>query len=197
MSQQHTENSDHIDFKEKYGDKLMDHDYDGIKELDNPAPKWIMAIFYITIAFSFYYGLYYFVLDGPSQDEEYTMKSAEHDAKYANLNAEIGPLVLLTDEESIAEGKTLYGTMNCAVCHGALGEGNAIGPNLTDNYWLHGCDFDAVFDIIKNGKVTKGMTAFKNQMNDVQIQKLTSYLLEDMLGSNPPGAKDVQGKECN
>ena len=193
---QHNEHSDNFDYKEEYGDNLMDHDYDGIKELDNPPPNWIMAIFYITIAFSFYYGLYYFVLDGPSQDEEYLIKSAEHDAKYASINADTGPLVLLTDDESIAEGKDLYVQMNCAACHGALGEGNAIGPNLTDEYWLHGCDFDAIFDIIKNGKVTKGMTAFKNQMTDVQIQKLTSYMISDMVGSNPPNAKDIQGKEC-
>jgi cytochrome c oxidase cbb3-type subunit 3 len=117
-----TENSENFDYNEVYGDKLTDHNYDGIRELDNPPPKWIMAIFYITIAISFYYGLYYFVLDGPSQDEEYAIKSAEHDIKYANQNENV-PLVLLTDETSISEGKAIYAEMNCAACHGAAGEG--------------------------------------------------------------------------
>jgi cytochrome c oxidase cbb3-type subunit 3 len=63
--------------------------------------------------------------------------------------------------------------------------------------WLHGCDFNSVFDIIKNGKPTKGMTAFKSQMTDVKIQKVTSYIISDLVGSNPPNAKDPQGKKCN
>jgi len=193
---QYTENSENFDYKEVYGDKLMDHDYDGIKELDNPPPKWIMAIFFITIAISFYYGIYYFVLDGPSQDEEYLISSAEHDEKYAGNTSDNEPMVLLTDKNSISEGKIIYAEMNCGACHGLVGEGNAIGPNLTDNYWLHGCDFKSVFDIIKNGKPTKGMTAFKSQMSDVKIQKVSSFIIGELIGSNPPNAKDMQGKEC-
>jgi len=195
MSQQ-TDNTDNFEMKNESGDHITEHEYDGIKELDNPPPKWIMAIFYITIAFAFYYGIYYFVLDGPSQDEEYTIKSAEHDKKFSEMNSDQAPLVLLTDEQSVSEGKAIYAEMNCKVCHGEVGEGNAVGPNLTDQYWLHGCDFNSVFNIIKNGVPTKGMTAFKSQMSDAKIQKVTSYVLKGLVGTNPSNPKDAQGKEC-
>lgn len=193
IENKHDEN---LELKETFGDKLLDHDYDGIRELNNPAPGWVMAIFYITIAFSIYYGVHYFMLDGPSQDEEYAIKSAEHDQKYADAQASTAVLELLTDEASIAAGKELYVQMNCAVCHGTQGEGNAIGPNLTDNSWIHGCDFNSVFDIIKNGNPTKGMTAFKAQMTDAKIQQISSYLLVEMKGSNPENPKEAQGEIC-
>ena len=193
---QNIENTENFDFKEAYGDKLLEHDYDGIRELNNPAPKWVIAIWYISIAFALYYAVYYFILDGPSQDEEYLITSTEHDIKFAEANAETLTLELLSDETSIAEGKLLFKEMNCATCHGVKGEGNAIGTNLIDNAWLHGCDFNSVFDVIKNGKPTKGMTAFKSQMSDVKIQKLTSYLLNELLGSNPENAKEAQGTDC-
>ncbi|MEA3446005.1 MAG: c-type cytochrome [Bacteroidota bacterium] len=191
------ENAENFDFKEAYGDKLMDHDYDDIMELNNPAPKWVMAIWYISILFSIYYAAYYFILDGPTQIDEYTEASAEHDKEYASANASLASLELLSDGAAIAEGKTIYKEMNCAICHGANGEGNAIGPNLTDNAWINGCDFSSVMDVIKNGRPTKGMTAFKAQIPDVKIQKVASYLLKELLGTNPDNAKEPQGEECN
>ncbi len=188
-------NQENDDFREEFGDKLMNHDYDGIKELDNPAPKWIMAIFYVSIVFSLYYFVYYFIMDGPTQDEEYIEVNIEHEKKY-NAKGDGEVFVLLTDEASIKEGEILYKEMNCGACHGANGEGNAVGPNLADNAWIHGCDFESVFDVIKNGKSSKGMTAFKNQMPDGKIQKVTSYLLSKLVNSNPENAKESQGEEC-
>ncbi len=189
--------TDNFEFNEAYDEKLLDHDYDGIKELDNPIPNWIAAIFYITIAISIVYGIYYFILDGPSQDEEYAIASAEHDKKYESVKANAVALELLSDEASLAEGAQIYVEMNCAVCHGAAGEGNAIGPNLTDNASINGCDFDAVFDVIKNGRATKGMTPFKAQLSDVKIQKVTSYVMQTLRGSSPENPKEAQGEACN
>lgn len=177
-------------------DKIMDHDYDGIHELDNPPPRWIMAIFYITIGFSIIYGAYYFWLDvGDHQDAEYARKSTKHDQLYQIANLSSDELVMLTDAADIEDGKTVYNEMNCFACHGMNGEGNAIGPNLTDDFWIHECDFQGVFNIIKNGEPAKGMTAFKGQISDEKIQKVASYVIT-LKGSNPANAKEPQGEEC-
>jgi cytochrome c oxidase cbb3-type subunit 3 len=174
---------------------IEEHDYDGIKELDNPPPRWIMAIFYLTIGISILYGAYYFWLKvGDQQETEYA-KSVQKAQEKMDLMAPAVALTLLTDEASLAEGKTIFTAMNCHTCHGIMGEGNAIGPNLTDNAWLHGCKFDNVFQLIKNGFPTKGMTAFKGQLSDEKIQKVTSYVVS-LKGTNPPNAKTPQGDPC-
>ncbi len=177
---------------------MMDHEYDGIKELNNPPPAWIMAIFYITIGFSILYGAYYFWLDvGDHQDAEYARKSAKHDAKYQLVNQSAEDLALLTDAASLAEGRAVYDAMNCFACHGMNGEGNAIGPNLTDEYWINGCSFEDVFNIIKNGNPAKGMTPFKGQISDTKIQQVSSYILENLVGTTPANAREAQGEKCN
>lgn len=182
--------------EELQDDKLMDHDYDGIHELDNPPPRWIMALFYVTIGFSILYGAYYFWLDvGDHQDAEYARKSAQHDEVYHMANLSSEDLSALTDAASIDEGKQIFSEMNCFACHGMNGEGNAVGPNLTDDFWIHGCSFQNVFNIIKNGNPAKGMTPFKSQLSDERIQKVASYILT-LRGTNPPNAKEAQGVEC-
>lgn len=183
--------------QELHDENIMDHDYDGIKELDNPPPRWIMALFYITIGFSIIYGAYYFWLkQGDHQDAEYIRKSEKHDQKYQVANVSTEDLILLTDATAIEEGKVIYNEMNCFACHGMNGEGNAIGPNMTDEFWIHGCKFQEVFDIIKNGEPAKGMTAFKGQMSDEKIQKVASYVLS-LKGTNPANAKAAQGEKCS
>jgi len=190
-------NIEEYQYNEKYDEKLMDHDYDGIKELDNPAPAWIMAIFYVTIAISIFYGAYYFWFSqGLNQDEEYATEIAEAKAMYENANKSTVELTLLSDDASLNKGKQIYADMNCAACHGSKGEGNAIGPNLTDNMWISGCDFNTVVDVIKNGRATKGMTPFKAQLTDEKIQQVASYLLVSLKGTNPKNAKEPQGNEC-
>jgi len=178
-------------------EEMSDHEYDGIEELDNPAPRWIMAIFYITIAFAIIYGAYYFWLDvGDDQWEKYDNKSQAHNELYQQESQPVeGGIDLLSDEASLDEGKAIYSEMACFACHGISGEGNAVGPNLTDNAWIMGCDFQTVFDQIKNGNPEKGMTAYKTQLSDTRIQKVTSYVLS-LKGTNPPNAKEPQGEEC-
>ena len=175
---------------------LDEHNYDGIQELDNPPPRWIMAIFYLTIGFSIIYAAYFFWLDvGDDQDAEYARKSEMHDAQYQLTGESAEEIVVLSDAADLEEGKAIYAAMNCAVCHGAKLEGNPIGPNLTDNAWINGCDFQSVFNVIKNGVPAKGMTPFKSQLSDNKIQKVTSYVL-NMVGSNPDKAKGPQGEAC-
>jgi cytochrome c oxidase cbb3-type subunit 3 len=177
-------------------DHTMDHNYDGIKELDNPPPRWIMALFYITIGISIIYGAYYFWLDvGDTQEEEYAKKSEQHDMKYQMVSLSADDLSWLTDEASLTEGEQVYKDMNCFACHGENGEGNAIGPNLTDEFWIHGCDFQGIFNVIKNGVPAKGMTAFKGQISDEKIQQVASYV-HSIKGTSPANAKEPQGEKC-
>ena len=192
-----TQNTDDYKYDERFDDKLMDHDYDGIKELDNPAPAWIMALFYVSIAIAVFYGAYYFWFgQGLNQEEEYAAENLAYTEQYKDVQQSSADLVLLTDQESLSAGAKIYVDMGCAACHGANGEGNAIGPNLVDNAWLNGCSFDEVFNIIKNGNPTKGMTAFKAQLSDQKIQQVSSYILETLKGTSPENAKDAQGTEC-
>jgi cytochrome c oxidase cbb3-type subunit 3 len=185
-------NNDEYIHNEELDEKLMDHDYDGIKELDNPAPAWIMAIFYITIFISVIYGAYYFWFSqGPTQEEEYLTEVAEHDAKYGSQEStEI--LALLTDEASIAEGQVIF-QKNCIACHGMNGEGG-IGANLTDDTWIHGCNFESVFTIVKEGG-PNGMISYKSQMSDQKMQQVSSYILTKLKGTNLAG-KAAEGEAC-
>jgi cytochrome c oxidase cbb3-type subunit III len=179
-------------------DVELDHDYDGIKELNNPIPFWFNLLFYGTIFAGFIYMLVYFVFDAaPLQAKEYENELAEakiakeeYVKKAGNLIDESN-VVLLADASQIAEGASLY-TAKCAVCHGDKGEGK-VGPNLTDVYWLHGGDVQSVFKTIKYGVPSKGMVAWQNSMNGLQMQQLTSYVLS-LQGTNPPGAKEPQGE---
>ena len=188
-SKKNDDNYTHID---EFDEKLMDHDYDGIKELDNPAPAWIMAIFYITIFFAVMYGAYYFWFgQGPNQIEEYEQENIEYAEKYGSKTSN-EPLVLLTDEASIAEGQSVF-MKNCVACHGVNGEGG-IGANLTDENWIHGCDFDALSEVVKNG-ADNGMPPYKSQMSEQKIQKVTSYILTQLKGKNATG-KAAEGEAC-
>lgn len=194
--EENTQNNGHPSDMNDADEQLMDHNYDGIQELDNPPPTWIMAIFYITIAFSIIYGAYYFWLDvGDPQDAKYVKKSELHDAKYQLVNESPEEIGLLSEAVDLEEGKAIYKEMNCFTCHGANMEGNAIGPNLVDDASIHGCDFQSIFNVIKNGVPAKGMTPFKAQLSDSRIQKVSSYILS-LKGSNPENAKEPQGEAC-
>lgn len=173
-----------------------EHMYDGIQELDNPPPRWIMALFYLTIGFSIIYAAYFFWFDlGDLQDAQYVKRSQLHDSKYQTASTGPDEIVALTEASDIETGKAIFSEMSCFACHGLNGEGNAIGPNLTDDAWINGCDFQSVLNIIKNGKSAKGMAAYKAQLSDSRIQLVASYVLS-LRGSNPPNAKAPQGEQC-
>jgi cytochrome c oxidase cbb3-type subunit 3 len=181
------------------GDKLLsDHDYDGIQELDNNLPKWWLWLFYITIIFSAIYVLRYHVTAwGPLQEEEYNIEMADAKLKYAkggNANTmDASTVTLLTDETSMIAGKGIY-DKSCSVCHLADGQG-LVGPNMTDEYWIHGCSINDLFNIIVVGVPEKGMISWEKQLTPVQIQQVASFILS-MQGSNPPNPKEPQGEIC-
>ncbi len=187
--------------KEKEADILLDHNYDGIRELDNHLPPWWKWLFYITIIWGVVYLIgHHFTGWFPLQEEEYEIAMAEANAtKQANqaANAEAGgfdesKLEYTADAAMIEAGKKTF-ARNCVACHGAGGEGNTIGPNLTDNYWLHGGGIRNVFDVITNGVPDKGMISWKSQLSPTDIKDVSIYIIS-LVGSNPAGAKEPQGK---
>lgn len=174
-----------------------DHDYDGIKELNNPSPYWVLFLFLATIGFSLFYAVHYFGYpdNGKDQISEYNQQLAAA-GKQADQNQTGNGGIVLTDKELIAEGAKLFTAKGCIACHGAKGEGNAIGPNLTDKFWIHGCKTADLVKIISEGVPEKGMTPFKSMMTDAQIKSVSAYILGDLVGSNPPNGKAAQGVEC-
>jgi cytochrome c oxidase cbb3-type subunit III len=182
---------------EKEADIMLDHNYDGIRELDNNLPPWWKYGFYVSIVFSFVYVAHYHLLGtGKLQIDEYEdqllqakYEMAAYRKKAANLVDENNATVL-TDAGSIAAGKAAFNT-NCAACHGANGEGG-VGPNLTDDYWLHGGDIKDVFRTIKFGYPEKGMKAWQQDLGARQIHETASYIAS-LRGSKPANAKEPQG----
>lgn len=181
---------------EKENEIMMDHDYDGIKELDNRIPPWFSWLFYITIIFSVYYMFHYHVLGtGQLQAEEYEVEVQKAELKRAELirsgafiNEET--VTLLTDAADVQSGKSIYDA-NCVACHGQYGEG-LVGPNLTDDYFIHGGGIKNIFTVVKYGVPAKGMIAWQSQLSPVQMQEVSSYIIS-LHGTNPANPKAPEG----
>lgn len=183
---------------EREKDVMLDHNYDGIRELDNSLPPWWTALFYITIVFSLIYMIYYhWGGNGPSSAQEYEMQMASAQEEVKAYRASLGQeldetnVVAVTDPGELDLGKTLYNT-HCVACHGLQGEGG-VGPNFADEYWIHGGGIKNVFRIIKYGVVEKGMIPWQNQLRATDMQKIASYILT-FQGTNPPNGKEPQGE---
>jgi cytochrome c oxidase cbb3-type subunit III len=178
---------------------LLDHNYDGIRELDNHLPPWWVGLFYGTIVFGvFYIANYHFWQWSPLQDDEYQQEMAaakievdKFQAKQANSISEAN-VTLLTDASALTKGKEIYAA-NCVACHGAALEGG-VGPNLTDAYWLHGGGVQDIFKVLKYGVPEKGMIAWQATLKPNEMQAVSSYILS-LQGSNPANPKEPQGEE--
>jgi cytochrome c oxidase cbb3-type subunit 3 len=180
-------------------DELLDHDYDGIKEYDNPLPPWWVYLFIITIVFSVVYMFYYHFTDmGDSQKTEYTKEVKNWDDKIAALaaagNSELTytetDYAIIKDEAVITSGQAVF-TKNCVSCHGVNLEGG-VGPNLTDDYWIHGGKMENIITTILNGVPEKGMITWKNTLLKKEVLA-TANFIKSKYGTNPPNAKPPQG----
>jgi cytochrome c oxidase cbb3-type subunit 3 len=184
---------------EKEKDILLDHDYDGIKELDNHLPPWWLYLFYFTIAFGVVYLLSYHVFDTlPLQEEEYQNELAlaeEAKARLASTTPEEtvdeNSIEFVDNTTWIANGEKVY-NMQCASCHAADG-GGIVGPNLTDEYWLHGGGIKNVFKTVKYGVVQKGMIAWEGVISNQQMRDVSMYIMT-LQGTTPANPKDPQGE---
>ncbi len=177
---------------------LLNHDYDGIKELDNNLPPWWIYLFYLCIAFAAIYLIRFQLLGGDNQEMELKKEMAqakidiEEYQKTAPDLMDEKTVVLLTDAPSLAEGKEIF-TANCAACHRA-DAGGAIGPNLTDDHWILGGGIKNVFHTLVNGgRDGKGMISWKGTLKPKQMQKVASYILS-LQGSNPKDPKAPDGE---
>jgi cytochrome c oxidase cbb3-type subunit 3 len=182
---------------EREKDIMFDHDFDGIKELDSKIPPWFSWLFILTIIFAAYYMIdYHIVGSGQVMAEEYNeevrIASLEREALLksgAFVNEET--VELLTDANALNLGKAIY-EANCIACHAADG-GGIVGPNLTDDYWIHGGGIKNVFKVIKYGVVEKGMIAWQTQLNPNQMQEVASYVLS-LHGTTPAAPKQPEGQ---
>jgi cytochrome c oxidase cbb3-type subunit 3 len=184
---------------EKEADIMLDHNYDGIRELDNNLPPWWIWGFYLTIVFAFVYLAHYHLFrTGPLQTEEYNiaMQDAADQAKAREskmkdfVSAET--ITALITPEALGAGKGIY-EKNCVACHGT-GLGGSVGPNLTDDFWIHGGGIKNLFKVITDGVPAKGMISWKAQLTPKQIQQVASFILSKH-GTNPEGGKEPQGEK--
>ena len=182
---------------EKEQDILLDHAYDGIRELDNDLPPWWKWGFYITIAFAVIYLARYHVFQtAPLQVEEFEIAVARAESELERrraLGTQINEetVVFLGSEADQELGKNIY-TTNCAVCHGQLGEGG-IGPNMTDDYWIHGGSINDIFRITKYGVIEKGMTPWRDILSPLQMAQVSSFI-KTLRDTDPPNQKAAEGE---
>jgi cytochrome c oxidase cbb3-type subunit 3 len=181
-------------------DRLRGSEYDGIAEYDNDLPQWWLWIFYVTLVFGFVYWAHYFILQtGQTQEAEMQEVAAVHQARYAPgtgaAKAEATDDGLRTaskDPSVLADGTKVFMTY-CVQCHGKLGEGG-IGPNLTDDHWIHGGTPFAILATIRNGVPEKGMIPWKSMLTGRQMETAAAYILT-LKGTNPPNGKAPQGQK--
>ncbi len=177
---------------------ILDHNYDGIKELDNNLPPWWVYGFYATIVFAFVYMAKYHIFQGETQIEEYVaaieqanLEVAEYKKNAKDL-VDINTVVVLTEESDLKAGKAIF-EEKCIACHKSDG-GGGIGPNLTDQYWILGGDIKDIFGIIsEGGRAGKGMIPWKTELKPAEMAQVASYILT-FQGTTPDEPKKAEGE---
>ncbi len=182
----------------EYEDKVL-HELDGIKEYDNPLPGWLMAIWWGALIFgALYLGFYALSFGENSMDSEYRAETANAVAgvqAYFDANPLVPPnaaelLAGVKDPVVLEKGAVRF-EKSCAPCHGAQAQG-LIGPNLTDDRWIHGGQVEQVFQSISKGWPAKGMPPWGRALPPDELSALVSYV-RSLQGSNPPKPKPAEG----
>lgn len=178
-------------------DVMLDHNYDGIRELDNRMPPWLQYIFIASVStaviYLFVFHVYHF---GKLPKEEYAAELQQAEIQKTMLLQTAAAAIdesnvkLLTDAASLASGKKIF-ISRCSPCHGQLGEGG-VGPNLTDEFWLHGGSVGEVFKTVRYGVPAKGMVSWTGILKAEEMQTVSGFILS-LQGSNPPNQKAPQG----
>ena len=186
----------------EYNDDILDHNYDGIQEYDNPMPGWWKAIFVISIVWSGVYvagiSLGYFGTYGTDLRESMSQLEQlrqSYAAKKPPVVVDQAMLLkALDDPEQVLAGSSTYANV-CAACHGDKGQG-LIGPNLTDDFWLHGGQHTDVYKVISKGVEANGMPPWEAILTPEEMVAVTAYL-GSLRGTNPEGAKPPQGEKLD
>lgn len=178
---------------------LLDHDYDGIQELDYPLPSWWKMTFYGGILFAIPYVLYYGFMGGPSIQDVYEKDLAKLQEAQAEMASNLSSFSVSYFEDWVDQnngvemGAEVY-EMNCAACHLAQGQGD-IGPNLTDAYWIHGDgETEFIYNMVVEGYEEKGMPAWGEILSKDEIMAVTAYVNEKIINTNVEG-KEPQGEK--
>jgi len=180
------------------GELLLDHDYDGIKELDNNLPPWWVYLFYACIVFAVVYLVRFEIMGGADQEMELKNEIAQAQVEIAEYKKtapdtmDENTVTLLTDAADLAAGKAIF-EANCVACHRA-DAGGQIGPNLTDDKWILGGGIKNIFHTLVNGgRDGKGMISWKGTLKPKQMQEVASYVIS-LQGSNPKDPKAPEGE---
>ena len=183
---------------EKEEEIMMDHEYDGIRELDNSLPPWWKYGFYLTIIVAIFYLIHYHVTEtGDLQVAELEKNIKTENEKIAaylkqsSNNVDEMSVKYLDNPQDLQAGKDIF-TNLCVACHGKAGEGT-VGPNLTDDYWIHGGSISEIFKSVKYGWTDKGMRSWKDELSPIKMAQVSSFI-KSLKGSNPPNAKAKEGE---
>lgn len=176
---------------------MLDHDADGIRELDNNLPRWWVWLFYLTIIFSVIYLGYYHVfrfgdLQAAEYDKEWKRGEAIKAATLAKFEAALPTLTPSRDPVILDQGRQIFLKL-CAPCHRADG-GGLVGPNLCDDYWIHGSNFVDNLRTIMNGVPDKGMLTWKSVLKPSEIHAVASYIYT-LRGTHPPNPKPPENQQ--
>jgi cytochrome c oxidase cbb3-type subunit 3 len=167
------------------------HMFDGIAEMDNNPPKWLMVALILTVVWSIGYVMFYHLgtakigVDAWREDME---KMAElRAANDTELPDETTFRQLSTAPDRIARGKIIYDATECMNCHEADATGKEQGPNLRDRWWLHGSNMVDIANVIRDGANNNAMPANKNRLSNQDITNLTIYLIDLNRQGERPG----------
>lgn len=180
---------------EKKQDELLAHNYDGIQEYDNSLPGWWVGLFWVTVIFGVIYVGYYVFGPGLSQEQTLALElkqiEATKQAAPAQERSEAMMLAMVSNASDVQAGKAVFDG-KCVPCHGAQAQG-IVGPNLTDDYWIHGGTLLEIRKTIVEGVPAKGMVSWRGLLTDKEIDSVVAYI-RTLHGSNPPGAKAQEGQ---
>lgn len=178
-------------------DELREHNFDGIQEYDNDLPRWWVWLFVVTVLYGVAYPFVYGFPNGDFASQTIDQEVAAHRASRAasqpaalSAASDAELLNIAAKAEVVQKGALVFAT-RCLVCHGDKGQG-LIGPNLTDDYWIHGGNIGAIKNVVLNGVLEKGMLAWKDQLKADEIDSVVSFVWS-IRGSNPPNPKEPQG----
>ena len=173
------------------GETLLEHDYDGIREADNPLPRWWVMLFVVSIVFAVFYVPTVHIFNILPQNElQQSIMAAARLQEMRELELEASGAL---DQDPVAAGQKYYKTF-CVSCHGAYAEGG-IGPNLADAFWLHTPQVDSIRSVITNGVAAKGMPTWGPVLGERKIKSLTAYVASLWQTTPPVPGKKPEGTE--
>lgn len=179
-------------------DRLLDHEYDGIQEYDNPMPRWWVNTFWATIVFSIVYAMNVGpVGSGPGRVAQYEADMQAFQERFPQGGPSMDGAqlaALVADPAVVASGQTVY-AQNCAACHRADG-GGLIGPNLTDDAWLHGGTPPEILQTVNEGVLAKGMPGWAKLLKPDQLTAVVAYVVS-LHGTAPADAKAPEGAQVS